>query len=202
MSPDHLASGLDPQLIVVAAPRLLDLLDLCRKAFDTWKAPILALGQWGGKEAPTVVDEQHDWEEDEVLCLEYGADDYLPPGVSSPRLQAHISALLQRGLVTQRTVVRSFGEISIDVHRQRVYRSGREIILTQREYALLRALSTSPGHALSRQALTDTVSSTTSEGNRSIDVHIHRLREKLGMGRTDRPNIRSIRGLGYSFEVE
>jgi len=74
-----------PHLVVLSMPSLLDLLDLCRHVRAISAVPLGVLGQRPG-------------EEDEVLCLEYGADAYLGPGASPRRIRAQLGALLRRGI--------------------------------------------------------------------------------------------------------
>jgi DNA-binding response OmpR family regulator len=187
------AADLQPHLIVIAGALLLDLLDMCREARRVSQAPILVLGQ-------------RDAEEDEVLCLEYGADTYLVPGVSPRRLQAHAAALLHRGLTQVHARADAFltvGEIRLDVLRQRVWRGRKQVDLSQKEYALLRFLIEHAGRAVTRQTLTDSVwGAGATNDNRTLDVHIHWLREKLEVDASNPKVIRTVRGVGYCLEAE
>lgn len=180
-----------PHLVVISQPTLLDLLDLCRSLRSISSAPLLVLGQRSG-------------EEDEVLCLEYGADGYLDPNASARRARAHMGALLRRGMVGRRPEsdrLLDFGELRLDLRQHRVYRGGREVELSHKEYALLTYLVDHAGRAVPRQALSDYVWGPSANGeSRSLDVHIHWLREKLEVDAANPHHIRTVRGVGYRFE--
>jgi DNA-binding response OmpR family regulator len=185
------AASLAPHLLVVARPALLDLLDLCRLMRKVSAAPLLVVGQREG-------------EEDEVLCLEYGADAYLGPSTSGRRFRAHVDALLRRGLRETRSADEAlvrFGELRLDVTRRRLFRGAHEIELSHKEYALLTFLVENAGRAISRQALADVVwGPAASSESRSLDVHIHWLREKIEADAANPQHIRTVRGVGYRFE--
>jgi len=184
-------SDLAPHLIVISMPRLLDLLDLCRAARGASPAPILVLGQ-------------RDAEEDEVLCVEDGVDTYLPPHASPRRLQAYTWALVQRTAIQVPSKVEtllSIGAIRLDMPRQRVYRGDEEVKLTSKEFSLLRLLMQNAGRTLSRQALNDAVwGAGNAADNRTLDVHIRWLREKLEVDAGNPQFIRTVRSVGYCFE--
>jgi len=183
--------ALTPHLVVISEPMLLDLLDACRRVRIAARVPILVLGQ-------------SKTEDEEVLCLEYGADTYLAPGASVRRLHAHAAALLQRGLgqvYAKAETLLVFGEVRIDLQRQRVYRGEREVVLPPKEYALLRFLVEHVGQAMSRQALWEGVwQSSLALDRRTVDVHIHWLREKLEIDVANPKLIRTVRRVGYCFD--
>lgn len=180
-----------PRLVVVAAPTLLDLLDLCRSVRTSTSVPLLVLGQ-------------HEGETDEVLSLEYGADAYLPLSASSRKVRAHLFAVLRRARADDDSgVIRplQFGSVRIDLGRRRVYREDRQVELSQKEYALLLYLVENVGRTVSRQDLAHCVWGSEGAGeSRSLDVHIHWLREKLERDASNPYHIRTVRGIGYSFE--
>jgi DNA-binding response OmpR family regulator len=183
--------ALSPHLVVISEPVLLDLLDTCRMVRTAARVPILVLGQTKT-------------EDEEVLCLEYGADTYLAPGASPRRLHAHAAALLQRGLgqvYAKAETLLVFGEVRVDLQRQRVYRGDHEVDLPPKEYALLRFLVEHVGQALSRQALWEGVwQSSLALDRRTVDVHIHWLREKLEVDVGNPKLIRTVRRVGYCFD--
>ena len=186
------AATLRPQLIVVAEPALLELLSLCRTLRGSTQSLLLVLGQ-------------REVEEDEVLCIEYGADEYLAVSASPRRIRAHVWALLRRGQGEVRAEVDQplrFGDVRIDLARHRVYRGDVEVELSQKEYALLLFLVEHAGRAVTRQALVEFVwgNGAVSE-NRSLDVHIHWLRDKLEVDAGNPRYIRTVRGVGYCFEL-
>jgi DNA-binding response OmpR family regulator len=177
---------LRPDLVVAAEQGLLDLLSLCRDLRAATWAPLLVLGQ-------------RDVEEDEVLCLEYGADGYLAANASPRRVRAHIQALLRRGHGDPRIEAEAslrFGAIRIDHARHRVYRGDAELDLSQKEYTLLLFLVEHTGQALAEFVWGPGAVSE----NRSLDVHIHWLREKLEADASNPRFIRTVRGVGYCFD--
>ncbi len=182
---------LQPDLVVAAEQGLLNLLSLCRALRAVTWAPLLVLGQ-------------RDVEEDEVLCLEYGADGYLAANASPRRVHAHVQALLRRGHGDPRVETAAplrFGAIRIDHARHRVYRDDAELDLSQKEYTLLLFLVEHAGQAVTRQALAEFVWGPGAAGeNRSLDVHIHWLREKLEADASNPRFIRTVRGVGYCFD--
>jgi DNA-binding response OmpR family regulator len=94
-----------------------------------------------------------------------------------------------------------FGDVRIDLQRHRVFRGAQEIELSQKEYALLTFLVENAGRAVSRQTLADYVwGPATSSESRSLDVHIHWLREKVEADAANPRHIRTVRGIGYRFE--
>jgi DNA-binding response OmpR family regulator len=180
-----------PHVLIVARPALLDLLDLCRAIRRVTAAPLLAMGQGES-------------EEDEVLCLEYGADVYLGPGTSQRRLCAHLDALLRRGLHEMRAEVNApfqLGDVRVDLQRRRVYRGTQEIDLSQKEHTLLAFLVEHAGRVVSRQALADSVWGLGSRSeSRSLDVHIRWQRKKLEADAANPQHIRTVRGIGYCLD--
>jgi DNA-binding response OmpR family regulator len=180
-----------PRLVVVAAPALLDVLDACRLVRSSTTAQLLVLGQ-------------HDVEADEVLSLEYGADTYLPLSCSARKMRAHLQAVLRRVAFEDTDGAEKalqFGSVRIDAARRRVYSGDAEVDLSQKEYALLLFLVEHAGRTVSRQDLADYVWGTGGTGeSRSLDVHIHWLREKLEVDAANPRHIRTVRGIGYSFE--
>jgi DNA-binding response OmpR family regulator len=183
--------ALSPSLVLIAEPSLLELLDLCRIVRSATDVPLLVIGQREG-------------EADEVLCLEYGADGYLAPGSSPRRVRAHVTALLRRAQHAERMDADqplTFGDVRIDVVRRRVYRNDQELDLSQKEFALLLYLVEHAGRPVTRQALADYVWGVGAMGeSRSLDVHVHWLREKLEVAASSPQHIRTVRGVGYSFE--
>jgi two-component system, OmpR family, response regulator len=138
--------------------------------------------------------------EDRVAGLDGGADDYLVKPFSFEELLARLRALARRGSA-ERPAVLEAGDLQLDPATRRASRSGVEIALSQKEYALLETLMRRPGVALSRLQLLEHAWDDTYE-NRSnvIDVYIRYLREKV-----DRPfgtdTIETVRGVGYRLRA-
>lgn len=136
-------------------------------------------------------------EADRVRGLTTGADDFVVKPFSVPELLARVSALLRRASPARVSDLLSHGDIVLDRNAHRVTRRGREVSLGPTEYRLLEALLESIGRVLSRAQLIDRVWGNTAEiDERTIDVHIGRLRKALMNG--DEPDpVRTVRGAGY-----
>lgn len=139
-------------------------------------------------------------EEERVRGLETGADDYVIKPFSIPELLARINALLRRTSPKLVAAVLSAGDLELDRESHRVYRTGREIHLGPTEYRLLEYLMRSPGRVYSREQLLDAVWGTdVYVDERTVDVHVGRLRKAINRGRSPDP-IRTVRGTGYAFD--
>jgi two-component system phosphate regulon response regulator PhoB len=138
-------------------------------------------------------------ETERVRGLQTGADDYVVKPFSLPELLARVHALLRRSNPDQVAKVLKAGDIELDREKKRVHRSGRELHLGPTEFRLLEFLMTSPGRVFSREQLLDQVwGRETYIDERTVDVHVGRLRKALSRGREPDP-IRTVRGSGYSF---
>lgn len=139
-------------------------------------------------------------EADRVRGLTTGADDYVVKPFSVPELLARVTALLRRAAPERVSDALAHGDIVLDRSAHLVTRSGREIALGPTEYRLLEALLESPGRVLSRAQLLDRVWGSTAEiDERTVDVHVGRLRKALVRGGEADP-IRTVRGAGYALE--
>jgi two-component system, OmpR family, phosphate regulon response regulator PhoB len=138
-------------------------------------------------------------EAERVRGLAIGADDYVVKPFSVPELIARVNALLRRAKPEHVAKALKAGEIEIDRDKKRVHRSGREIELGPTEFRLLEFLMMTPGRVFSREQLLDGVwGRDVYIDERTVDVHIGRLRKALSRGRENDP-IRTVRGSGYSF---
>jgi two-component system phosphate regulon response regulator PhoB len=136
-------------------------------------------------------------EEDKVKGLDYGADDYVTKPFSPKELIARIQALLRRKAPELGKKVLAHGGIRIDTERFEVTVDGAPVTLDQSEFKLLRFLAAHPDRIFSRAQLLDKVwGDHAFIEERTIDVHIMRLRKSLG-GAAD--NIKTIRGIGYKL---
>ena len=136
-------------------------------------------------------------EADRVRGLSTGADDYVVKPFSVPELLARVKALLRRSAPSRVSDVLTAGELLLDREAHRVMRANREVPLGPTEYRLLEVLLESAGRVLTRGQLIDRVWGTTAEiDERTIDVHIGRLRKALIRGSEVDP-IRTVRGAGY-----
>jgi len=139
-------------------------------------------------------------EAERIRGLATGADDYIVKPFSVPELLARIRALLRRARPERVAEVLTAGDIELDREKKRVSRSGREISLGPTEFRLLEFLMQSPGRVFSREQLLDGVwGRDVYIDERTVDVHVGRLRKALNRGRVADP-IRTVRGAGYSLD--
>jgi len=141
-------------------------------------------------------------EVDRVVGLEVGADDYVAKPFSPKELVARVRAVLRRAHPDQATPVMSVGPITLDAVRHTVSLSGHALVLTPKEFDLLQALLESAGRVLSREYLLNRVWGYARADvieSRTVDVHVRRLRAKLGdSGRL----IATVKSVGYRLEMD
>jgi len=197
---DIAARGDDAEIKLKESPPDLVLLDwmlpglsgieLCRRVrarTDTERMPIIMLTARGE-------------ESERVRGLAIGADDYIVKPFSVPELLARIRALLRRAKPGQVATVLSIGDVELDRETRRVLRSGRDVHLGPTEFRLLEFLMQSPGRVFSREQLLNGVwGRDIYIDERTVDVHVGRLRRALNRGRSTDP-IRTVRGGGYAFD--
>jgi two-component system, OmpR family, phosphate regulon response regulator PhoB len=139
-------------------------------------------------------------ENERVRGLATGADDYIVKPFSVPELLARIKTILRRvnpDAIAERLKA---GDIALDRRTRRVTRATRDITLSPTEFRLLEYLMQSPGRVYSRSQLLDAVwGRDIYVDERTVDVHVGRLRKCLKRGREIDP-IRTVRGMGYSFD--
>jgi two-component system, OmpR family, response regulator VicR len=158
-----------------------------------------------GLRQPVLMVTARDEEVDRVMGLEMGADDYIVKPFSLRELIARVRAALRRAYgdlsTTPETGKIVFGKVDIDLNLLQVYRSGQPVTLTPTEFRLLRLLASAPGQVFSRDQLIDSLWGY--EGNagsdRTIDVHMRHLREKLEEDPTAPRYLLTVRGFGYKF---
>jgi two-component system phosphate regulon response regulator PhoB len=139
-------------------------------------------------------------ESERVRGLSTGADDYMVKPFSVPELIARVRALLRRASPERVSDVLSFGDIELDREKKRVSRGGREVALGPTEYRLLEFLMERPGRVFSRAQLLDGVwGSEVYIDERTVDVHVGRLRKALNRGHEADP-LRTVRGAGYALD--
>lgn len=143
-------------------------------------------------------------EADRVMGLETGADDYLSKPFSPRELLARIRAVLRRSRARSkpgRALTR--GDLQLDGNTRTATLEGRVLDLTGYEFSLLYALVDNAGVALSRDRLMELAKGTADEAyDRSVDVHISRLRHKIESEPSKPRRIKTIRGVGYMFVAE
>jgi DNA-binding response OmpR family regulator len=147
-------------------------------------------------------------EQDRILGLQMGADDYLPKPFNPRELSARIEAILRRsrpdpGVLEPRTIAPIVvDDVSLDHGARAVLRGGESVDLTTVEFDLLVALLQSAGRVVARDELVQTVLRREfSPFDRSIDTHVSNLRRKLGPTREGVERIKGVRGVGYQYSV-
>src|SRR5437660_1023454 len=141
---------------------------------------------------------------DRIVGLEIGADDYLPKPFNPRELVARIRAILRRshkGREQDVPEVIRVGDVELDPATRSVLHRGKPVDLTSVEFALLQVLLREAGRVVTREALVDEVLGRKfSPFDRSIDMHVSKVRKKLGDGDSDtEDHIKTVRGAGYIF---
>lgn len=167
----------------------MDGLEVCRRLRAQTDLPILMLTARGD-------------EADRIVGLELGADDYLPKPFNPRELQARLAAILRRTRDADGPVSRTlrFGRLEIDAGSRSARIDGRGRPLTSYQFDLLLALAEHAGRVMSRERLMDLVRGSEIEAfDRSIDVHVSRLRAALEDDPAHPRRIITVRGAGYVF---
>ncbi len=152
------------------------------------------------KQLPIIMLTARGEESERVRGLATGADDYVVKPFSVPELNARVRALLRRALPERLADVLSFGDLEVDREKKRVSRGGRAVDLGPTEYRLLEFLMERPGRVFSREQLLNGVwGSEIYIDERTVDVHVGRLRKALNRGHDVDP-IRTVRGAGYALD--
>jgi len=191
----QLARELSPTVVVLDLNLPgLDGLDVCRELRRFSDAYVVMLTG-------------RDDEVDKLIGLSVGADDYVVKPFSSRELAARVRAMLRRprGIgpaLSDAPAPRRFGELEIDVAARSVRMSGAEIELTRIEFDLLDTLSAEPRVVFTRRQLLEHVWGESWFGDdHVVDVHLSKLRHKLGDDPASPRYVRTIRGVGYRFEL-
>jgi len=164
----------------------MDGLDVCRTIRERAATPILMLTARGDAM-------------DRVVGLELGADDYLPKPFEPRELLARLKAILRRAGNTPSQTLR-FGRLEIDLGARKIMLAGEERTLTSHQFALLAILAQHAGRVLSRDAIMDLLKNERLEAfDRSIDVHISRIRAAIEDDPKKPQRVITVRGAGYVF---
>ncbi|MBN9603723.1 MAG: phosphate regulon transcriptional regulator PhoB [Afipia felis] len=165
-------------------------IELCRRIrsnLETKSLPIIMLTARGE-------------ESERVRGLATGADDYIVKPFSVPEVLARVRGLLRRVSPSRMAMILSYGDIELDRERRRVARAGRAVDLGPTEYRLLEFFLEHPGRVFSREQLLDGVwGRDIYIDERTVDVHIGRLRKLLNLN-SDQDPIRTVRGAGYALD--
>ena len=167
----------------------LDGFEVCKRVRADHDIPILMLTARGD-------------ETDRIVGLELGADDYLPKPFNPRELLARLRAILRRrsGAGDKRGEILRFGRLEIDRSARVVRVAGDERTVTSYQFDLLWALATHPGRVMSRDALMDALRGEQLEAfDRSLDVHISRIRAAIEDDPKHPRRIITVRGAGYVF---
>jgi DNA-binding response OmpR family regulator len=155
-----------------------------------------------GMEVPILMLTAKGQEEDIVLGLNLGADDYVTKPFRIRELVARANAFLRRSKA-QKTAVVTFGEFELNLAARKLFRKGREVELTAKEFGLLNHFATRPGRALARNDVLDAVWGRSAIVTpRSIDRCVATLRAKIEPDPHRPTFIQTIRDIGYRFETE
>ena len=180
----------DIVLLDVMLPKLNGF-EVCQQVRDFSDVPIIMLTAKGD-------------DMDKILGLEYGADDYITKPFNILEVKARIKAILRRNKTqvkeeTKPTTIEA-GEMRIDIESRRVFVAGEEVNLTAKEFDLLELLAMNANKVYGRDKLLNIVWGADYPGDgRTVDVHVRRLREKIGVNPGEPKYIHTKWGVGYFF---
>lgn len=198
--PRTAATGLEALREVRARPPDLVILDLMLPELDGLEVCRRLRADAASAALPIIMLTAKADEVDRVVGLEVGADDYVVKPFSPKELVARVRAVLRRTRPATGDKVYRIGAIALDPARHAVEVEGAPVVLTPKEFDLLQALLEAAGRVLSREHLLDRVWGYARAGeieSRTVDVHVRRLRAKLG---AEQRRISTIKGVGYRFE--
>jgi DNA-binding response OmpR family regulator len=169
----------------------IDGLEVCRRLREKAPVPVIMLTALGA-------------EDDRILGLEVGADDYVAKPFSPRELVLRIEAVLRRTRApldsTSHAAVLRDGELVVDTAAHEATLDGRPLMLTSREYDLLTYLMRNPRRVFTREQLLRDVWGWTFGDASTVTVHVRRLREKLNDEARDQGRIVTVWGVGYRYE--
>ena len=170
----------------------MDGLEVCRK--------IRATAEWSG--LPVIMLTAKGEDVDKVVGLEVGADDYLAKPFNPRELLARIRALLRRAGPASTPSRMRVGRLELDFAAREVTVGGKRRVLTHHEFELLATLARAAGRVLSREQILEALKGQAEAFDRSIDVHIAKLRAKLEPDPKEPRYIKTVRGVGYMLARE
>ncbi len=184
----HYLAQNTPELIIldVMLPDM-DGFEVCRRIRKDYSIPVIMLTARGEVT-------------DRVVGLEIGADDYIPKPFEPRELVARIQSVLRRGQIQNDTNIKTFGTLNIDLDKQSAFLDGIFLKLTTAEFEILKLFVTESGKVLSRDDIMDHIRGIEWEAfNRSVDVLVSRLRQKLNDDPKNPHFIKTVWGSGYRF---
>lgn len=166
----------------------IDGLDVCKEIRKESSTPII------------ISSARHDIM-DKVTALENGADDYLPKPYNPRELEARIRTILRRQpILKQDEKEQEEKDLVLDEDKQEIKHLGKVLDLTAAEYGILSYLMKKEGGVVSREELIYNIEAISEESsNKSIDVIVGRIRQKLGESPKEPKHIKSVRGIGYKY---
>jgi two-component system phosphate regulon response regulator PhoB len=192
--------GDDAELALLESPPDLVLLDWMLPGLSGLEVCRRLRAREATRTLPVIMLTARGEEGERVRGLSIGADDYVVKPFSVPELMARVRGLLRRTRPERVAATLAAGDLELDRETHRVRRAGRDVHLGPTEFRLLEFLMEKPGRVLSRGQLLDGVWGTAAEiDERTVDVHVGRLRKALTRGREPDP-IRTVRGAGYAFD--
>ena len=132
----------------------------------------------------------------ELAGFSAGADDYITKPIKPKLLVSRVNAILKRKRKKKNDGPIEIGDIHINKSNHKLLYSGKEIYLARKEFNLLYNLMTVPGKVFTREEIISTIWKDAVVGDRTIDVHIRKIREKIGS-----QHIKTIKGIGYKFDI-
>ena len=132
----------------------------------------------------------------ELAGFSAGADDYITKPIKPKLLVSRVNAILKRKRKKKNDGPIKIGNIHINKSNHKLLYSGKEIYLARKEFNLLYYLMTVPGKVFTREEIISTIWKDAIVGDRTIDVHIRKIREKIGS-----QHIKTIKGIGYKFDI-
>ncbi|WP_292527864.1 phosphate regulon transcriptional regulator PhoB [Methylocystis sp.] len=197
---EHVDNGDEAELRLAESPPDLVILDWMLPGVSGLEICRRLRARDSAKDMPVIMLTARGEEGERVRGLSVGADDYVVKPFSTPELMARVRALLRRARPERVASRLTLGDIDLDRDTRRVRRSGREIHLGPTEFRLLEYFMEKPGRVFTRAQLLDSVWGMSAEiDERTVDVHVGRLRKAMIRGREKDP-IRTVRGAGYSFD--
>lgn len=171
---------------------VMDGLEVCRQVRKISSIPIILL---------TARAE----DEDRIMGLDIGADDYITKPFNPREVVARVKAVLRRSPDTQfgESETLRFNNLEINMGEYKAVAFGKEVVLTAKEMEVLWYLASHPGRVFSREQLLESVWGYTYYGDtRTVDTHIKRIRQKLEAKESTPWDIKTVWGVGYKFEVK